>query len=285
MCVPRLPLPGETLLASDTLRDLGGKGLNQAVAAQRAGADVTLIAPIGNDSVADDVMAMLKRENMPFHGLLTRSGSSDHSIVLRAEDGENVIVSYAGLVQGLGADEATAQVAAQSTGAVLMQGNTTFDTTLAVARAARTRGLPVIINAAPFQDGFAELANYVDVVVLNEPEAMQWTGRANTRDAVQAIGSAVAVVTGGSRGCQVSLAGGPPMMIDAPRVTAVDTTGAGDVFVGTFVAQWLRAGDAIHAARLGVLAASDKVTRAGTLSAFPTGTVIDRLRLLVEASR
>lgn len=285
MCLPRLPQPGETLLASRVLRDLGGKGLNQAVAAQRAGAAVTLFAPIGNDSVADDIMALLKRENMPSHGLLTRSGNSDHSIVMRAEDGENVIVSSAGLVQGLGADEATACVAAQSTGAVLMQGNTSLATTLAVAHAARALGLHVIFNAAPFQDGFAELANCVDVVVLNEPEAMQWTGRAKTRDAVRAIGSAVAVVTAGSRGCQVSLAGGPPMTIDAPRVTAVDTTGAGDVFVGTFVAQWLRASDAIHAARLGVLAASDKVTRAGTLSAFPTGTVIDRLRLLVEASR
>ena len=108
----------------------------------------------------------------------------------------------------------------------------------------------------------------------------EWTWRD-----IPDLSGRVAVVTGGSRGCQVSLAGGPPMTIDAPRVTAVDTTGAGDVLVGTFVAQWLRAGDAIRAARLGVLAASDKVTRAGTLSAFPTGTVIDRLRLLVEGSR
>ncbi|TMJ38916.1 MAG: ribokinase, partial [Alphaproteobacteria bacterium] len=78
----RLPKPGETLIATKVVTDLGGKGLNQAIAAERAGAGVHLIAAIGNDAAGEKIRAVLRAEGMEIHGLITHEGSSDDSLLL-----------------------------------------------------------------------------------------------------------------------------------------------------------------------------------------------------------
>src|SRR5262245_26541662 len=97
----RLPKPGETLIAREVVTDLGGKGLNQAVAAKRAGADAHLIAALGDDATAENVRAILREEGMNDRGLIIGEGISDESLLLLDLQGENLIVSNTQRAQSL----------------------------------------------------------------------------------------------------------------------------------------------------------------------------------------
>jgi ribokinase len=257
----RLPTPGETLIAERVETDLGGKGLNQAVAARRAGADVRLVAPIGNDAVGKRIKAVLETEGIE-DGLFVQSGPSDDSLLLLAPDGENIIISNTSRAQALKPADIGADRFAGAD-LLLLQGNLSREATLHVMESARHAGLRIALNPSPFQDWFNSLPP-VDLIIANQGEA----------DALNVARSTLLVVTLGPKGCRLP----SDIVVPAPKVQAVAAAGAGDVFAGTFIAEWLATGDAEQAARLAVLAASDKTTRHGTLSAFPGRSAIDRFR-------
>lgn len=284
----RLPGPGETANARDVVFDLGGKGLNQAVAAARAGAAVRFVAPVGDDEAAAEIDARLAAEGIPTGDLLRRTGRSDRSVILVDAAGENLIATDARLAQSLSPADVLPRLKGLGPGdGLLMQGNLPFDTTAAAAGAAKSAGAAVILNPAPFDARFAAVGDRVDVLILNVVEAGQWTGAEDPEAAVRLLTQAVAVVTLGARGCLLRAAGGEPVRLEPPAVNAVDTTGAGDVFLGVFAAEWLAGAGAPAAARLALHAASEKVARSGTLSAVPTRADVDRLRrrLAEETSR
>lgn len=259
----RLPKPGETLIAQRVVTDLGGKGLNQAIAARRAGADAQLIAAIGPDAAGERIRATLTAEGMETQGLIVHAGASDDSLLLLDPDGENVIVSNTRQAQSL----APAEIALSAADLVLLQGNLSKETTLHAIDLARRAGARVAVNPSPFQPWFTELPE-IDLIIANQVEA----------DALNMSGSVLTVVTLGRKGCRVKPARAPETLIPAPKVQAIAAGGAGDVFAGTFIAEWLTSNDAERAARLAVLAASDKATRHGTLSAFPGRPDIDAFR-------
>lgn len=276
--VEALPRPGETLVAARVTTDLGGKGLNQAIAARRAGADVFFIAPVGRDIAGTEICDLLEREGLSAAGLVQQDGPSDSSLVLVDASGENMIVSNTRLIAALKPDSALALIEENPPDAVLLQGNASFETTAAIAGAARLTGARVVLNAAPFDARFADLANLMHAAILNVAEACSWTGTSNAREAACQVGCQIAVVTCGADGCMLSVHGGPAQSIPAPQVMGVDSVGAGDVFTGVFLDEWLRSDDPVRAARLAVHAASDKVTRRGTILAFPTGAAIATMR-------
>ncbi len=259
----RLPKPGETLIAQKVVTDLGGKGLNQAIAAQRAGADVHLIAAIGNDAAGERIRTSLQAEGMADHGLVVHEGMSDDSLLLLDPEGENVIVSNTGQAQSLQPDE----IAFAGTDLVLLQGNLSEETTRHTITMARQAGVRIAINPSPFQAWFRSLPD-IDIIIANQVEA----------DALSVSGSLLNVVTLGRKGCRLKSGSDPETFIPAPRVHAIAAGGAGDVFAGTFIAEWLASGEAERAARLAVRAASDKTTRHGILSAFPSRSAIETFR-------
>jgi len=262
--VDRLPAPGETVLASSTVRCAGGKGLNQAVAAARTGAATLLVAPIGKDADAEFIAGSLKDEAELNLNWLACDAPTDLSSIWVTSGGENVIVSSAGCAHSMTPDQARQLCGALAPDDVLlMQGNLSQEVTRAAAQAAQARGAIRILNTAPIAWDMREVLGLFDIVIANEGEAAQLTA------GTPSTGARTLIITLGARGALI-VEGGIETAIGAPRVTAVDTSGAGDVFVGTLAglkASGARIVDAVGAA---IGAASLSVTRPNTTPSFPS---------------
>lgn len=272
-----LARPGETAVASSSVRAPGGKGLNQAVVAARAGACVTFCAPVGDDAEAAFVAQSMTAEPLAELHLMRKPGPTDISIVMVAADGENSIVSLCNCVDLLDEDEA-ARFAAGMRPAdwLLLQGNLTATATLAAMRAARGH---VMLNAAPLRWPVTPMLPFCAVAVVNSGEAESITGVADPEAAASHLlrqGCLAAVVTLGARGCVWASAGGLGRL-PAPVVQAVDTTGAGDTFCGVLAARLasgLHLAAAITAAQS---AAALCVARHGAYAALPTMAELERI--------
>lgn len=276
--LPRLPRPGETVNATGALYGLGGKGLNQAVAAHRAGAEVVLVAPIGDDGAGAEVTALLEAEGMTTEGLLRRAGPSDLSTILVDAAGQNLIATDSRLAEGVTVAEALPWV--QGLGpkdTLLLQGNLTEAVTGAALRATWDTALSVF-NPSPLSDGMGECCVYADIVIVNAEEAFAITGRADPAETFRNTPLAEGVVTLGAAGCLVTHGRDLHRIPAPPTGPVVDTAGAGDTFAGVFVAEHERTGDRVAAARFAVAAASLKVTRPGTLAGIPSAADIAALR-------
>lgn len=270
LALAQLARPGETAVASGGARAPGGKGLNQAVAAARAGARVRFCAPVGDDAEAGFVARSLAAEPLAELRLLRRPGPTDISVVMVAADGENSIVSLCRCADTLGEADAAAFAGGMAAADwLLVQGNLTAAATLAAMRAAHGR---VMLNAAPLRWPVAPMLPSCAVAVVNRGEAEAVTGLADPAAAalwLRAQGCAAAVVTLGAEGC-VWASGEGHGHLPAAAVRPVDTTGAGDAFCGVLAAR-LASGralpDALAAAQR---AAALSVTRFGAYAALPT---------------
>lgn len=261
--LPRLPAPGETLLASEKTVDCGGKGLNQAVAAARAGAAVDFFAAVGRDPAGAHLAAVLAAHAGLSPHLWSRAHPTDESIILVDETGENAIVSTALCASSVTPEEAAGALANARRGDLLvMQGNLSLAATSAALHAARTRGVFTILNPAPLAFPLAPLLGTVDLLVANEGEAA-----ALGVDPLVGIPGTAVVVTLGARGC-IGHAAGATFAVAAPVVVAIDTTGAGDAFVGTLAAALDRGDSLSRACELATEAGSIVVTRRGTYGAI-----------------
>ena len=275
LTLAHLARPGETAVASAGVRAPGGKGLNQAVAAARAGARVQFCAPVGEDAEAGFVAQTLAAEPLARLRLLRRPEPTDISIVMVAADGENSIVSLCRCADTLNEAEADAFAGETAPGDwLLMQGNLTAAATLAAARAARGR---VMLNAAPLRWPVASVLPFCAVAVVNQGEAESVAGLPDPGDAalwLRAQGCGAAVVTLGAEGCVWADTNGLGRL-PAAAVRPVDTTGAGDTFCGVLAARLASSRalpDALTAAQR---AAALAVTRFGAYAALPT---VDELR-------
>ena len=285
--VPRFPRPGETLLALDSTRDLGGKGANQAVAAVRSGAPVSLSTAVGADEIGKAVRGRLCEEGVGLDHVATLAVPTDESIIYVTPEGENSIVSTHAAAASMDMTLVRPALAAASAGdIVLMQGNLSHDLTRGCLEAARCRQAVTVLNPAPIQYGFDAIWPVVDCAILNEVEADDLTGSADPVTAAQRLlarGVRHVIVTLGARGALVAR-DGATQSIPADAVEAVDTTGAGDVFCGVFVAAMARGLEIEPAARAAARAATLSVTRHGTQSAFPNRAEIDRILDSVQDS-
>lgn len=272
--VHRFPGPGETLLADEKMVDLGGKGANQAVAAHRFGARSHLAAPLGRDDDGNWALGRLSQEGVDLANILRTEASTDQSILYITPSGENTIVSSHGAAALATPAWAGAIIeAAEAQGCVLMQGNLSLDTTRSALSSAKDKGLMTILNPAPIHYDFETVYPFVDVLVVNESEAVQLGGRQDARLAAQHLrgdrGIGTVIVTLGSQGAIAFSSEGETVVL-APRVEAIDSVGAGDVFCGA-LASCLGRGTALRTAMMvAVEAASLAVTRRGTQSAFPS---------------
>jgi ribokinase len=277
------PVPGESVLAAEHKEDVGGKGFNQAAAAVRAGAKVCFTTAVGNDSSAAILRTAIDAVEGMLADVLTAPFSTDESVIMISDDSENAIVSTAACARWLDARSLAPTLESVIQGdMLLMQGNMCHETTATVLRQARARGATSILNPAPLPQDAAALVALADIVVLNLVEACTILGHAGVNMDTNTISSAISsgkmlqaqsgtdiLLTLGSKGC-VILSDAEPIEIPAPRVVAVDTTGAGDTFTGWFCAGRMRGLSLEDAAREAVGAAALMVTRPGTGKALPS---------------
>ncbi len=277
--IARFPLPGETLLAAQTLLCAGGKGLNQAVAAARTGAPVTLVTPRGEDANGRFLMGALAGETGLAIDWHVKPVATDLSSIWIDAAGENAIVSSAEAAASLTPDEARAACANLQLGDVLLvQGNLGAETTSAALQEARARGATTILNTAPMRGWMGGCLPLADIVVANAVEAAELaSGTANAEAALLAAGAATLVISRGGSGATLATERGLSH-VPAPPVTALDTSGAGDGLAGTLaglIAQRLMPETALAIA---VAAASLSVTRPGTTPSFPSQAEVAALR-------
>jgi ribokinase len=244
--------------------------LNQAVTAHRAGAVVRFVAAIGHDSGAGLVLKRLAAEGMATDGLHRVQAPTDESLVLVAGDtGENAIVSTAAATRALPPAAALAAMEELAPGSlVLLQGNLSRRLTAAALHRAREHGLRTMLNPAPVAFDYAGLFELVDVAVLNAVEA-----KALKPEAAGAV-----ILTQGGEGARLVVKGRTVRHEPAPKVTAVDTSGAGDVVCGVVAAALSIGLELAAALRWAVAAAALKVTRPGAFAGLPTGPELERLR-------
>ena len=271
--VPRLPYRGETLMAADLTRAPGGKGLNQAVTAARAGAETWFLAPVGDDPDGRFIAEVLAAEGFASLRLITvPHAATDVSVILVGADAENSIVTAGPCADAL--DEARAAEFASSTSpgdVLLLQGNLSLGSTLAAARNAAGRGARVLLNPAPLRWPVAPVLAHCAAVVANQGEAAEITGHTDPREAataLRAMGPALAVVTLGAAGCLCADATGVRALPAMPA-QVVDSSGAGDAFCGVLsarLAQGWTVSDSLAAA---TRAAAITVSRPGAYAALP----------------
>ena len=273
--VGRLPQPGETVNAVSTMRGVGGKGANQAVAAAHTGAEVMLCAALGTDPDAVFVRAALATE-LPLNGLVALDRPTDRSTILVDGMGENIIVTAAASATAF--DPAMSPSRPGKGDSLLMQGNLREDVTRRCLESARGRGAVTILNPSPLGAGPVPDA---DVVIVNAVEAEALGGSADPAEAARRLsrgGAASVVVTLGAGGAiYLDKVAGQVECVTAPAVKAVDASGAGDVLAGVLsgcLAQGLSLSEAVV---VGVRAAAIAVTRRGTLASCPSRSEIAAL--------
>jgi ribokinase len=267
--LPALPARGETVVADGVAVAPGGKGLNQAVAAARAGAAVRFRAALGADPAAARVMAALRDETGLVADWLHKALPTDRSIILVDAAGENCIVSLCGCADVLTEAEAADFAAAAGPGdLLLMQGNLGAAATRAAVAASAA---PVLLNAAPVRWPVAAVLPGCAALVVNAVEAARLAGTREPAAAAMRLlagGAAAVIVTLGAAGCLLATEGVVTAHPTRP-VRAVDSAGAGDAFCGVLAAARL-AGCAWPAAIAHAQAAAAlTVQRPGCFAALP----------------
>jgi ribokinase len=281
----RLPAPGETVSGGQFLLAAGGKGANQAVAAARLGADVTLVAKVGRDMFGDQAV-----ENYGKEGIRTDYVFRDDqratgvALILVDQQGENLISVASGANHALTpADVEKASDRLRAADVVVIQLEIPMDTVAKAVEVAAGAGVPVILNpapAAPLPDGLLKKVAYL---TPNETEAQQLCGvrvedEASARQAAEkllAAGAAHVVITLGAKGALLA-SPGKASLVPSRRVQALDSTAAGDAFNGG-LAWALGCGLALdEAVRQACLVGALSVTRMGAQPSLPTKAELDR---------
>jgi ribokinase len=292
------PAPGETVIATDAALRPGGKGANQAVAAARLGASVRFVGAVGDDPYGELLTGALVREGIDVALLSRVAGPTGTAIVTVTPDGENAIIVASGANEqaGVALGESAAQVLAGAS-VVVLQLEVPPPEVERVAQAAAGLGVRVVLNAAPAPDAPLDprVLAASDPLVVNEGEARALLGPGDVprsgakpglgelAQGLLRLGARSAIVTAGAQGSVVATGGGAVHALSTYDVAALDTTGAGDAFVGA-LAHRLAGGDGlVDAARHATAVAALAVTRPGAQDSYPTveelgGFLDDRAR-------
>lgn len=277
-----LPRAGQTVLGHGFTMIPGGKGANQAVAASRAGADVTMIAATGDDAFGSTLRAGLRDAGVNAELVRVVPGPSGVALIAVDAAGENQILVVPGANATLEALSETEIAAVTGAGALVCQLEIPLATIAQAAAAARAAGVCVILNAAPVRVLPDDVLDRVDLLVVNADEATTLSGRsaADPRDVgMDALTALVprVVVTLGAAGAAYGDRSGERFTVPAPAVTAVDSTAAGDAFVGALAVAWLEGRPMRDALRWACAAGAAAATVAGAQASLPTRAAIEEL--------
>ena len=274
-----LPVPGQTLLGTSFKTGPGGKGSNQAIAAHRCGADVTMVTKVGKDVFADMVRDFYKKEGMDTSWFFVDEVNSTGSALIMVDDktGQNMIVVVGGACQNFTKEEVEkARPLIESASILLLQHEINFDAQFEAIRAAKKAGVTVVLNPAPANKIPSDIIRLIDIVTPNETEAEAITGikvtdKESAKKAADVFfkqGVKKVVITMGKLGAYANDDQRDELLPCLP-VKTVDTTGAGDAFNGGFVTALAEGKDLFEALRFGNAAGSLSTTKFGTAPSMP----------------
>ncbi|GCE16033.1 ribokinase [Tengunoibacter tsumagoiensis] len=301
--VPRLPVPGETLFSTDSLRLVpGGKGANQAVAMARLGARVQMGGRVGHDSIGEGLLTALRNDGVDDSLIIIdEQATSGVAFIFLSPHGENAIVVAPGANMHVGQDQAQMRhilAALPTAQALILQLEIPLETAIHLISASYQAQVPVVLNLAPAQPLPLETLRQLEVLVVNETEAVLISDALNgstsqsptpqTLDEARQlatklceIGIRHVVITLGSQGAllvykneegQIRYVHQTP-----PKVQVIDTTAAGDCFTGALTVAITEGQTPAEALRFAVYASALKVTRFGAQSGLPTRLEVDTL--------
>ena len=290
--VDAIPTPGQTVLASQTRRACGGKGANQAVAAARAGAQVAMVGAVGDDADGSALLGALVAEGIDVGGVLRSPEATGLALVTVDAAGENAITVAPGANHVCPPAHVAATLRSLTAADVVVaQGEIPAASIEAAGRAASAAGARFLLNLAPAIAVSPDLWRHVSLLVVNEHECAELLGgidhESSGSPAAQlagTLGVAVLVTLGTDGSHLVDRSTGTPLDQALPAFAApqvVDTTGAGDAFVGALAAAWCAGHDLPDAARWGAAAGSLAVRAAGAQGGRATPEAI--LAVLGEA--
>ncbi|CAG8864545.1 Ribokinase [Pseudomonas fluorescens] len=275
---PRLPKGGETLIGQSFTTVSGGKGANQAVAAARLGAQVSMIGCVGNDAYGEALRGALLAEQIDCQAVSTVDGSSGVALIVVDDSSQNTIVIVPGANGALTAEAIDRFDSVIRAADVLICQLEVPDASVGHAlKRGRELGKTVILNPAPASRPLpADWYASIDYLIPNESEASALSGLSvDSLDTAQAaatrliaLGAGKVIITLGAQG-SLFADGQRFEHFPAPVVKAVDTTAAGDTFVGGFAAALAAGQDEVQAIRFGQVAAALSVTRAGAQPSIP----------------
>lgn len=275
--VSRMPKAGETLAADSFLFSAGGKGANQAAAAQKLGGGVAMIGKVGNDAFGAEL-----KENLSKYGVRTdcvkTADCPTGLAMITVCRGNNRILLYGGANQTLTNADIDEGLRDAKAGDVLMaQLEVPLSVTEYALKVASRKGMITILNPAPAVPLAPSLVELCELIIPNETETEILTGvmpdcEVNVALAVQklqSMGARNVIITLGSKGSAVAV-GKEITLIPAKKVRVVDTTAAGDTFVGAVAVRLTMGDDIVSAAQFATCASAVKITRRGATSAIPS---------------
>lgn len=275
----KLPKPGETVIAMDAERFAGGKGLNQAVAAHRAGGEVTFSFSIGTDEDGQFLSGFLEKDGVNFTPLIDENFKTSVAYILVDESGENQISVVPGANYNPKLREFNFPI---GPGLLVLQLEIGNENNFSLAKKAKSLGWKTVLTPAPFSQFDSALLDFIDVLTLNESEAIATSGSSDFIDAGKVLSQNVesVFVTRGAAGVAIFQNGELTGMVDALKVESIDATGAGDTFCGYLAAGLAEGVSHMDAARLGTIAAGLSVQTRGASNSIPQRAEVDAIKTL-----
>ena len=269
---PRIPAAGETILGSNFFTAPGGKGANQAYAAAKLEGQTAMIGRVGDDDFGRAMKKNLSDAGCNVDGVRQIGGPSGVALIFVSDKGENSIVVAPGANNQLKPDD----IVAEGFSVMLLQLETPMETVIAAACYAKERRATVILDPAPAPAGGlpSELLHVVDILTPNETEAAMLAGMPvddpiAVAEKLKELGPRVLILKLGAQGCLL-VEDGEAQFIPAPKVRAVDTTAAGDVFNGALAVALSEGMTLKQGCEFAVRAAAISVTRLGAQASVPT---------------
>ncbi len=275
-----IPAPGQTLEGELFTTGFGGKGANQAVIAAHCGAEVHFVGKLGKDLFGDSIAENFKKLSIDSEYVERSDTPNGVAHIWVDANGENRIVIIPGANHEIESKKATKAIETITDLAVVVaQCEIKQEVTLAAFFAAKKRGCVTILNPAPYQPLSEALLAVTDWIIPNETEFKELFGQdPASNDVLKKFRPGKnSIVTLGSEGAVLITSDGNITRVNAPKVNAVDTTGAGDAFVGVFAFGLASGKNPEDAMKLGIKVASMSVTRKGAQSSYPSQAEIETL--------
>lgn len=277
--VAELPSDGATIFGTQISASPGGKGLNQAIAAHRAGSNVRFGLSIGDDEAGEKLLSFLSDQQLPHDSILSADLPTGRALITIDSGGRNQIIVLPGA--NLNPQLSKFELGGEP-GYLVLQLEIGMESVLNLAQRANAAGWKVVLTPAPVAQFDVRLLEFVDVLVMNKTESQEITGFSAPSEALRFLDGKVesVVITMGDQGCVISTSNSAPVKIPAKVVQVVDSTGAGDTFCGYLVAELAGGSDLVGAAQTATVAAALSVQVAGAAPSIPTRSEV----LLQEAS-
>lgn len=283
---PRIPTSGETVAGLTFQTFPGGKGANQAVAAARLGASVSMLGKVGTDTFGKQLRESLQESQVDTSGIDVVPGSSGVALINTDVKGENAITVVAGANKHLAPADLDAHIGLiRSAGILLAQLEIPLETVEYLAALAIRERIPLVLDPAPARQLSTSLLKCVDWLTPNETEASSLVKYApgvsneslkDVAKALLALGSRNVILKLGERGCYIALSDGNTQLLPAYSVHAIDTTAAGDAFNGAFAVALLNGQDPVSSASWASAVAAISVTRPGAQPSMPSSLEVNR---------